>query len=134
MDSDPLKPRLLQRDESALAELFELHHARLVRQVQFRLDPRLTGRVDPDDVVQEAYLDARVRLPHFDGGMSSFLWVRWVVQQTLIAVHRRHLSTQMRSANRERALPAQNTSFSLAAQLVGHPTSPSEVIMREERA
>jgi DNA-directed RNA polymerase specialized sigma24 family protein len=31
---------------------------RLRRVVAFRLDPRLRGRVDPSDVLQEAYLEA----------------------------------------------------------------------------
>ena len=133
--SAELRQRLVSGDENALAELFETHRARLWRMVHFRLDPRLTGRVDPDDVLQEAYLDAATRLRHFDSSMSGFLWLRWVVGQTLIGVHRRHLGAKMRSAERDVSMhggPA--TSVSLAAQLAGNPTSPSEAAMREERA
>lgn len=134
MDSDPLEAALAAGDQSALAELFEKHRERLWRMVRFRLDPRLLGRVDPDDILQEAFMDALTRLPHFDGTMTGFLWLRWVVQQTMIAVHRRHLGAQMRSAHRERYLASPATSQSLMAVLSGTPTSPSEALMRNERA
>ena len=134
MDSDPLEAALAAGDQSALAEFFERHRDRLWRMVRFRLDQRLVGRVDPDDVLQEAFMDALTRLPHFDGSMSGFLWLRWVVQQTMIGVHRRHLGAQMRSANRERSLASPATSQSLMAVLSGTPTSPSEAIIRNERA
>jgi hypothetical protein len=42
-------------DEGALALLFERHRERLERMVRLRMDRRLQGRVDPADVVQEAY-------------------------------------------------------------------------------
>lgn len=134
-EEDPLDRRLRDGDEQALAELFESNHARLWRMVRFRMDSRLMGRVDPDDVLQEAFLDARTRLQHFDGGMTPFLWLRWVVQQTLIAVHRRHLGAQMRSVERDvRIFGGPATSAALAAQLAGTPTSPSDAAIRGEQA
>ncbi len=56
--------------------------------------------------------------------------------QTLTDVHRHHLGTQMRDAGREVGRPgwgyAQSTSASLAAQFVGHFTSPSQAAARAE--
>jgi RNA polymerase sigma-70 factor (ECF subfamily) len=46
-------------DENALAVLVERHRERLERMVRLRMDRRLQGRVDPADVVQEAYLAVR---------------------------------------------------------------------------
>ena len=43
---------------AALEELFTRHRPRLLRMAEFRLDPRLRGRIDPGDVVQETYLEA----------------------------------------------------------------------------
>ena len=59
-----------------------------------------------------------------------------VVTQTMIDTHRRHLGVQQRDARREVAgdhcaFP-QATSTSLASQLLGHLTSPSQVAMRAE--
>ena len=57
--------RLKRGDREALAVLFSEHRERLWRMVNFRMDRRLLGRVDPDDVLQEAYLAAAARLEHY---------------------------------------------------------------------
>jgi RNA polymerase sigma-70 factor (ECF subfamily) len=125
-------------DETALAELFSQERDRLWRMVQARLDRRLRGRVDPDDILQEAYLDATRRIAHFanEPTMSFFLWLRLIVGQTLIDVHRRHLDAAMRDAGRDisiaRGGPPGASSASLAGQLVAHLTSPSHAAMRAE--
>jgi RNA polymerase sigma-70 factor (ECF subfamily) len=136
--ADGLRNRLRGRDPEALAELFSEHRDRLWRMASFRMDRRLIGRIDPEDVLQETYLAAAARLEHYDADASSspFVWLRMVLMQTLTDLHRHHLGTQMRNAYREVALPGchypQMTSASLAAQLVGHFTSPSQAAAYEE--
>jgi RNA polymerase sigma-70 factor (ECF subfamily) len=136
--SDGLAERLRLGDEHALAELFAAHRPRLWRLVSFRLDRRLGGRVDPDDVLQEAYLAAAQRLPHFarQSDASPFIWVRLIVQQTLIDVHRRHFGAQRRDAGREVPIAggawAASTSASIAVQVAGSGTSPSMAVARGE--
>ncbi|MCG8409045.1 MAG: sigma-70 family RNA polymerase sigma factor [Phycisphaerales bacterium] len=138
--SDDLLSRVKQGDEQALAELFSTHRERLRRMVHFRLDPRLYGRLDADDILQQAYLDATKRIGHFHGDASAsfFVWLRLIVTQTLIDVHRQHLGAQMRDAGREiaerGARYSQTTSFSLAANLLGTLTSPTLAARREELA
>src|SRR4051794_13825731 len=86
------EPRAALEEERALADTFATHRDRLWRMLRVRLDRRLLGRIDPDDVIQEAYLDASRRLVHYrngngegKGGASSlFLWLRLVVAQTLV--------------------------------------------------
>jgi len=123
-------------DRDALAALFAQYRDRLWRMVNFRMDRRLMGRVDPDDVLQEAYLAAASRLEHYsDGSFSPFVWIRMILMQTLTDVHRHHLGTQMRDADREvvgGCRYPQATSASLAAQFVGHFTSPSRAAVRAE--
>jgi RNA polymerase sigma-70 factor (ECF subfamily) len=127
------------RDQQALAEFFSAHRERLSRTVQFRLDRRLQGRVDPDDVLQEAFLAAAERIEHFTGESpaSLYIWLRMIVTQTMIDVHRRHLGAQKRDANREVPIFGdhypQSTSSSLAFQISGKLTSPSQAAIREER-
>ena len=136
--SDELLARLRIGDMTALGELFSLNRERLWRMVNFRLDQRLRGRVDADDVLQEAYLDAAQRIEHFlnNTSMSFFVWLRQIVLQTMIDLHRQHLGAQMRNAAREVSLHGaaypQATSISLAAHLLGNITSPSQAAMREE--
>lgn len=136
--SDELLDRLREGDETALADLFSQHRERLWRMVNFRLDRRLYGRVDADDVLQEAYLNAAQRISHYlnNTSMSFFVWLRQIVLQTMIDLHRQHLGAQMRDAAREVSLHRggypQATSVSLAAHLLGNLTSPSQAAMREE--
>jgi RNA polymerase sigma-70 factor, ECF subfamily len=127
-------------DETALAILVERHRDRLERMVRLRMDRRLQGRVDPADVVQDAYLAIRGKSPQYsysaDSHMPFFLWLRLEVGQKLVDLHRFHLGTQMRDAGQEvslhrGALP-QVTSLSLAEHLLGKLTSASHATMRVE--
>lgn len=127
---EKLIERLRAGDDEVFGELFEAQRERLRRMVYFRLDPRLVGRVDPDDVVQEVFLDARQRLYAFrEDSQSLSFWLRLVAQQTLIDLHRRHLGAHKRNAARERVFAQ---SQSLTGFLAGNLTSPSQAVMREE--
>jgi RNA polymerase sigma-70 factor (ECF subfamily) len=137
-DSEDLLRGAAAGDEAALAALWQRHHARLRQMVRLRLDRRLQGRVDPSDVLQEAYLDLADRLPDYarDRPMPAFLWLRLVTGQRLMQVHRHHLGPALRDAGREvslyrGALP-QASSASLAAQLLGRLTTASQAAARAE--
>src|SRR5438105_1239240 len=126
-------------DREALGALFARHHDRLRRMVETRLDPRLQARLDASDVVQDAYVEVAERLEEYlrDPKLPFFLWLRLVVGERLLKLHRHHLGTQMRDAGREvslyrGALPAAS-SAALAAQLLGRHTSPTQALVRAER-
>jgi RNA polymerase sigma-70 factor (ECF subfamily) len=137
-EPEDLFERLKRGDNQAVAEFFSLHRERLWQIVRFRLDRRLASRVDVDDVLQEVYLDATRRLRHYveDPSVSFFVWLRTIVGQTMIDLHRRHLGTEMRDANREVSIHGarypQATSVSLVIQLMADITSPSRVAVRKE--
>jgi RNA polymerase sigma-70 factor, ECF subfamily len=125
-------------DPDGWAVLLARHGARLRRMVALRLDRRLQGRVDPSDVLQEAYLEAASHLADYlrRPDVPFFLWLRSIVGHQMLALHRRHLGTQMRDAGREvslhhGSLPA-TSSAALAAQLLGRETRPSEAAVRAE--
>ncbi len=137
-DEEQLIRRASEGDDAGLAELFGRHRKRLRQMVRLRLDCRLQGRIDPSDVLQEAYLDVAHLLPHFLGkrDMPFFLWLRLVAGQRLMRIHRKHLGAAIRDAGREvslyrGALP-QASSASLAAQLLGHFTPASQALSRAE--
>ena len=123
-----------------LTREFTLHRERLWRTVHTRMDPRLYGRVDPDDVLQEAYLDAMKRVKHFaeELSFSPFVWLRLIVGQTLINVHRRHIGAKKRDASVERSVnqglnfQINATSKAMAIQLAANHTSPSQAAMNNE--
>ena len=122
----------------ALIALFVRCRDRLRRMVRLRLDRRLLGRVDPSDVLQEAYLDVASRAGEYlaNPTMPPFLWLRFLTAQKLMALHRRHLGAQLRDAGREISLHRgafpQATSVSLAQQFLGRLTSASQAVIRAE--
>ncbi|MBL8748289.1 MAG: sigma-70 family RNA polymerase sigma factor [Planctomycetes bacterium] len=127
---EELEQRLRGGDDSVMAALLERLRERLLRMVQFRLDPRLVGRIDAEDVLQESYIEAGKRLQAFRDDDKPFLvWIRMMTQQTMIDLHRKHLGAKMRSAGREISAPRSGT---LSGFFVGHYTSPSNAVMREE--
>jgi RNA polymerase sigma-70 factor (ECF subfamily) len=130
--------RAAQGEDAALTALFSQFRQRLKRMVRLRLNDRLRGRVDASDVVQEAYLEVSRRLAEYvkDPKTPFFLWLRFITGRKLLDVHRRHLGAQARDAGREisldkEAYPAA-TSASLAAQLLGKLTSPSQAAIKAE--
>jgi RNA polymerase sigma-70 factor (ECF subfamily) len=127
-------------DGAAWGAVLAGHRDRLRRMVALRLDRRLQGRIDPSDVIQDAYLEAARRLPEYvqdPAPMPLFLWLRFLTAQAIQALHRRHLGTQARDAGREISIGGgrvpQATSAALAAQLLGHDTRASEAAIRAER-
>src|SRR5438876_2551446 len=111
MTSDPsntenLVHRAGAGDPQAQAELFAHYRERLRQMVHLRLDRRLQGRLDPSDVLQEAYLDLARRLPDYarEPSMPFYLWLRFLTGQRLIDLHRQHLGSQMRDAGQEVSL------------------------------
>ena len=125
-------------DRRALAELFERHRGRLEVMVRLRLDRRLQGRLDPADVLQEAYLDVARRFPEYaaERALPFYLWLRLLTGQKLAELHRRHLGAKMRNAGLEvsldrGALP-RASSASLAEMLMGRLTSASRAAVRAE--
>jgi len=124
--------------DGELANLFGQHSERLMHMVRLRMDPRLRGRVDAADVLQEAYIECAKRFGEYqkNSSMPLYLWVRFLTFQKLIDLHRHHLGTKIRDASQEVALYRgalpQASSVLLAAQLLGRLTSASHVAIRAE--
>src|SRR5262249_3546074 len=134
-----LVTRAAAGDRTAIVELLERYRPRLRRMVALRLDPRLRGRVDASDVIQEGYLDAIRRLQEFirDPSVPFYIWLRFLVGQRVQEQHRRHFDTPGRAAGRgwspsRGAMPGASPG-ALAARLLGKLTSPSQAALRAER-
>jgi RNA polymerase sigma-70 factor (ECF subfamily) len=125
-------------DEDALNVLFSKHADRLKRMVRLRLHPRVRRRVSESDVIQEANLEAARHLGEYarDPRLPTYLWLRELTSLKLAELHRRHLDIEMRAVGREISLHSgplpQASSVSLAAQLLGGLTSPSEAAIKAE--
>lgn len=137
--TDDLIDQMRRGNEQALAAVFSHYRERLRQIVRFRMDFRIAGRISDSDVLQDTYIAAAKRLDHYGDHdeMSAFLWLRLLVGQQLIDLHRRHLQAEKRDARKEVSLQQSemtaHTSVALAAQLVGRMTAVSEVVARAER-
>jgi RNA polymerase sigma-70 factor (ECF subfamily) len=141
-DSDIEERELLRAaecgDGDAGQQLLARHRGRLRQMVAVYLDRRLTARVDPSDVVQEALADAAGRLAAFlrERPLPFYPWLRQFAWQRLLQLHRHHIGAQRRSVDREVpldiALPDQSAD-ALAERLIASGTSPSRRMIRDEQ-
>jgi RNA polymerase sigma-70 factor (ECF subfamily) len=128
-----------QGDNAAWEKLISAHRGKLGRMVALRLDRRLQSRIDPSDVIQEAYIDAARRLAEYarNPEMPFFLWLRFLTGQRLLEQHRRHLGAKARDASREislyRGAFPETTTAHLAAHFLGKLTTPSQAAVRLEQ-
>lgn len=139
MDTESLERRARQGDQLALAELFHIQRPRLRRVVASRLDTRLRGRVDPSDVLQEAFVDLSKKLTGYanrfaDRPMSMFVWMRLVAVERVIHFHRAHLNAEVRDVQREVARLNANsaTSLFLAEQFLAKCASAEHRLVKHE--
>jgi RNA polymerase sigma-70 factor (ECF subfamily) len=140
-DSSAMRRRIEQAaggDQDAWRSLVERYRDRLRRMVILRLDPRLRGRLDASDVLQDVYLEASRQLADYldNPVLPFFLWLRQLAGNRLFKLHRYHLIAQVRDAGRDvslysRGLP-EASSAALAAQLLGRECRPSEAAVRAE--
>jgi RNA polymerase sigma-70 factor (ECF subfamily) len=137
-DTERLLQSVAGGGQESWGALLTRHQERLRRMVTYRMDRRLQGRIDPMDVIQEAYLEASEHRAEYvrQPAKPFFLWLRGIVGNKLLEVHRHHLGTQMRDAGREvslyRGSMPEASSAALADQLLGHVTRPSEAAIRAE--
>ena len=89
--TEELLRRAAAGDSLAWGALLTTHQERLARMVAFRMDPRLSARLDPHDIVQEAFVEAsKHKDDYFRSSGPLFLWLRGVVINKLLELHRHH--------------------------------------------
>ncbi|HBE67003.1 MAG TPA: RNA polymerase subunit sigma [Planctomycetaceae bacterium] len=137
-DESELVERALRGDQSAFASAFESYRPRLSRMIELRMDPRVQGRLDPSDVLQESFIQAARELPEYTNRrhVPFYLWLRLIAGQKLARAHKTHLGAAKRQAQREVSLDAPAvpdlSTINLASHLLANLTSASGAIVREE--
>jgi RNA polymerase sigma-70 factor (ECF subfamily) len=136
LENDPATDGLLGDSQGSIPEVFHSYRDKLLRMISFRLDHRLLGKVDPEDVLQDAFVEVVRRFDGYQGQLSVpiFVWLRQITRQVLIDLHRRYLGAQMRDVNQELDLYRMGGASSaiLAAQLADSLTTPSQHVVRDE--
>ncbi|MEL6431413.1 MAG: sigma-70 family RNA polymerase sigma factor [Planctomycetota bacterium] len=136
--NDPHAEVALEGDPEAVALLLEDFRVRIARMLTVRMDPRLRGRLDASDVIQDTFIEVQQRIGDYRRrrDMPFFLWVRFLAGQKLAQMHRKHLGASQRDARRElpdvlKKVPGATTA-TLAGALMSSGVTPSEVAMRME--
>jgi RNA polymerase sigma-70 factor (ECF subfamily) len=136
-DTEELLRKAGDGDAEARDGLLARHRDRLRKMIAWRLDRRLSARVDPSDVVQEVLVEASHKMDRYlrERSLPFFPWLRSLAGEHLVALHRRHVRTRGRSVLREVAgivdLPDESAA-ELAARLVTSATSPSQRVLCQE--
>lgn len=126
-------------DLSVVDGLLDRHRNRLRQMVKYRMDPRLSTRVDPSDVVQESLAEAAEQLSEYlkHRPLPFYPWLRQIAWRKLIRFHEHHLWTAKRSLKRERDLRmrlSDHSSIQLMQQLAGSVGGPSTAMIRQEHS
>jgi RNA polymerase sigma-70 factor (ECF subfamily) len=127
-------------DNAALGQLLEQYRGYLLMLAHRHLSAQLRRRVDPVDLVQVTFLEAKRDLGHFRGRTPAEFagWLRGMLMNNVATAVTRHVMTQKRSLQREVSAdaPAGNDSGGAAwvSQLPGSTTSPSGVAIKAEAA
>jgi RNA polymerase sigma-70 factor (ECF subfamily) len=102
-----------------------------------QLDPRLRGKLDPSDVVQQTLLEAFQKREQFQGRTDAELavWLRRILAHNL-ADALRAFGQEKRDVDRERSLEEslRASSARLERWLASRETPPSEKAQQQERA
>jgi RNA polymerase sigma-70 factor (ECF subfamily) len=126
--------------KKAVAEALGRYRDKLQRMIAFRLDTRVIGKVDGEDILQDAFVEATRRIGDYlqRPSVPVYVWFRQITMQVLIDTHRRYLGAKMRDVRQEVTLhsgwASGTNSASLAAHLLGSFTSPSQAAVRKEMA
>lgn len=143
MDGDLSTTQLViaskQGNNEALGRLLEQYRGFLLMLAHRYLSERLRRRVDPADIVQLTYLEAKRDLSAFRGETPAEFagWLRGMLKNNVATAVARHITTQKRSVKREidatrKGAGEDSVGGGWIHQLPGSTTSPSGIAIREE--
>jgi RNA polymerase sigma-70 factor (ECF subfamily) len=126
----------MERPEEVEGLALDRYRAYLGLLARLHLDPRLRGKLDPSDMVQQTLLQAHQALAQFRGRSSGEMaaWLRQILARNL-AHAVRDLGRARRDVNRERSLEAalDQSSARLEAWLAAEQSSPSQQAQQNEQ-
>jgi RNA polymerase sigma-70 factor (ECF subfamily) len=119
----------------ALDQLLVRHRPDLLQFVELRMDPKMRGRLDASDVVQDAQLEVYRRLADFldRRPMPFHVWLRKTAYERLLMARRQHVEAAQRAVGRERRLP-DRSSLLFARRILARGSTPSRSLARRELA
>jgi RNA polymerase sigma-70 factor (ECF subfamily) len=125
-------------DAAVLGQLLELYRRYLALLARVQIGPRLQGKVDASDLVQETFLEAHRHFPRFKGASEGQLisWLRQILAAKMADQCRRYLGSQGRNVRLEQEIVQglDQSSLMLNGGLIAPQSSPSHQAVRREQA
>lgn len=125
-------------DETQLGALLRSYTGYLTLIARAQVGRRLQGKADPDDLVQETFLEASRQFAMFRGTTEAEFtaWLRRILAGRVALLIRKFLGTKGRDVDLERDLVQQvdDSSQQMGAALDGSYTTPSQHASRREQA
>ncbi len=121
-------------EEAALVTFLQTNEQPLLAFIRSRIGTQLKKKVEPEDILQEASMEAVRVFGQTD--LSTWDPLHWMFQlceRKIIDAHRRYFASQKRDASREAALPAGSEAAGLANLLAASMTTPSQAFSRDQR-
>ena len=123
-------------DGEAIGVLLQEHRVYLTLLAKIQIGRRMQAKADPDDVVQEVFLDAHRQFAHFRGDTYEAIaaWLRSILAGQLAQLVRGYCATGARNLKLEISIEQElnASSAALASQLAGSQSSPSESFRKRE--
>ncbi len=132
--TDALVERVVAGETEPLNRLFRRARRRIMLLICSQMSGRLKRRMDPEDVLQEVYIEALRQLPNFEARKKGSFY-RWLAALTVNKI--RNLEQLVRAAKRdpyrEARLPDSSTGRPGQEQrLAAEQTPPSQAVARWE--
>jgi RNA polymerase sigma-70 factor, ECF subfamily len=120
-------------DLTELEALFREHGPRLRAWLVRRIPTALARRLDPEDVLQEAFQAARAKYASFksQAALAAYPWLYGIVRDCYHRQWERH-TRECRNVQQEMPWP-DGSSMQLGLGLVAPGTSPSDAVAHEEQ-
>jgi RNA polymerase sigma-70 factor (ECF subfamily) len=139
---EPMPEELIEEalggDEEAFGRLLARYSSYLTLLARVEIGRRLQGKLDPADLVQETFLEVHRHFSTFRGTTEpEFVgWVRRIMAGVMANTVRRYFGTKARDPRLEEELQVgfDQSSCTLAGQLISPGSSPSEAAARREQA
>ncbi|MEQ1824511.1 MAG: sigma-70 family RNA polymerase sigma factor [Pirellula sp.] len=123
-------------DNLAIGQVLDGFRTYLTLLARIQIGRRLQSKADPDDVVQEAFLDAHRQFCHFRGETEDELaaWLRKIMAGHLAQLVRRYCATEARDVRLEYSIEQDlgSSSARLSRGLASPESTPSEKLRHRE--
>lgn len=137
VNSDHLFQGARTGDEAARGALLESYRSYLRLLARIEIGRRLQGKLDPSDLVQDAFLDVHRNFHLFKGTSEPEFasWLRQILAARVCNLVRHYFGTQARDVRLEREVAANldNSSQMLAHGLAASISSPSQQAVQREQ-